>query len=66
MAGWFGTPAAAVDFDKQIEATSSSLSNLALNLEIADTIRSRTIPPKSAMQSLKKRLNNTKNPNIQL
>ncbi|KAK3631053.1 Vacuolar protein-sorting-associated protein 27 [Elasticomyces elasticus] len=67
MAGWFGTPAAVVEFDKQIEeATSSSLSNLALNLEIADTIRSKTIPPKSAMQSLKKRLNNTKNPNIQL
>ncbi|KAK1084711.1 Vacuolar protein-sorting-associated protein 27 [Friedmanniomyces endolithicus] len=66
MSSWFGGNAATLEFDKQVEeATASSLSNLALNLEIADTIRSKTITPKAAMQSLKKRLSN-KNPNVQL
>ncbi|TKA79422.1 hypothetical protein B0A55_03513 [Friedmanniomyces simplex] len=66
MSSWFGGNAATIEFEKQVEeATASSLSNLALNLEIADTIRSKTIAPKAAMQSLKKRLSN-KNPNVQL
>ncbi|UZJ54358.1 hypothetical protein CBS101457_003678 [Exobasidium rhododendri] len=63
--GWGADP-----FSESVDKATSELlpagqEDIALNLEICDQVRAKQVPPKQAMQVIKKRLGN-KNPNVVL
>lgn len=65
FAGWGSDP-----FADQVDKATSELlpagqEDIALNLEICDQVRAKQVPPKHAMQIIKKRLGH-KNPNVVL
>jgi hepatocyte growth factor-regulated tyrosine kinase substrate len=69
MASLFGSWGAD-PFGEMVEKATSELlpagqEDIALNLEICDQVRSKQVPPKQAMQTIKKRLSH-KNPNVVL
>lgn len=67
---WFGSADPVAELEaKIVEATSEAIPNgeldIAVGLEITDIIRSKKVPPKQAMRSLKKRLTKIyANPNL--
>ncbi|PFH48290.1 hypothetical protein AMATHDRAFT_65883 [Amanita thiersii Skay4041] len=67
LSSWlWGTPQLDYAIDKATsELLPTGSEDIALNLEICDQIRSKSIPAKDAMRALKRRLNHS-NPNVQL
>lgn len=69
MASLFGTWGAD-PFAEMVEKATSELlpagqEDMALNLEICDQVRSKQVPPKQAMQAIKRRMTH-RNPNVVL
>lgn len=66
FSGWGGGDA----FSELVEKATSELlpqgqEDIAINLDVCDQIKSKTVPAKQAMQTIKKRLGH-KNPNVAL